>query len=257
MRTSLLFIHGNSCSREYFFYQKNSDLLNDYDLHFINLIGHGKNNEIPKGFSYSLNDQSRAISDYIAKNNLNNVILIGHSLGGHIALRVKFIDVDNKISGLFLYGTAPLTSELRFDLAFHPIEELSLLFTETWTLDQVELVSSGLFANCNAKDRIMLKEILLASDGHARYQLAKEIKDSNGFDEVEFLKLLKIPFQILICKNDIFVNYEYLKSTIENNCFDYLLTTFSHSPHVEHPEEFNTYVKNFVERVENKMIDSK
>jgi pimeloyl-ACP methyl ester carboxylesterase len=80
---TLLFIHGLSSNLEA--WKKNIGQLQDkYRCIAVDLPGYGKSSR--NSPSYSLSDYSQFIKDFIKKKELENVILVGHSMGGQIAV---------------------------------------------------------------------------------------------------------------------------------------------------------------------------
>ena len=80
--TTILFIHGNSLSNEYFTKQLNSNLNNHFRLIALDLPGHG-NSEKSDHYSFPL--LVEVVQEFIKKKITSNFFVVGHSLGGHIA----------------------------------------------------------------------------------------------------------------------------------------------------------------------------
>ncbi|MDR0568823.1 MAG: alpha/beta hydrolase [Spirochaetaceae bacterium] len=94
---SLLFIHGLGGS-----YRDNSSagaLSKYFDYYAINLPGHGEA-DIPR-FDASLEEYAYYTAEYIKERNLQNLILMGHSLGGGVVCIAENL-VRNHLAGLIL-----------------------------------------------------------------------------------------------------------------------------------------------------------
>lgn len=84
-RESLVFVHGLGCSRDSFRDVWNIPLFEHRTILTFDLLGFGGSSK-PKGFSYSLEDHSEICKVVIEKLNLEEIHLIGHSMGGAVGL---------------------------------------------------------------------------------------------------------------------------------------------------------------------------
>jgi len=75
---NLVFVHGSGCNR--FFLRSIHEEVSEYNCYFIDLPGHGNSDDT----GYSFGNYVNAVSDFVK--DLDNVILLGHSLGGTIVL---------------------------------------------------------------------------------------------------------------------------------------------------------------------------
>ncbi|MFA5249635.1 MAG: alpha/beta hydrolase [Candidatus Paceibacterota bacterium] len=114
-RFSLVFIHGLSGSSSAWKYY-GERLGNDYNLLFFDLRGHGRSSKYSNYSDYDLEKISADIFDLTKENNLNNILLVGHSYGCLLALdflsRYKnavngavFLSPNFKIRDIFLVKT--------------------------------------------------------------------------------------------------------------------------------------------------------
>lgn len=75
---NLVFVHGSGCNKT--FLQPIQEFVSEYNCYFIDLPGHGKSDNT----GYNSENYINAISNFVS--DLDNVILIGHSLGGTLVL---------------------------------------------------------------------------------------------------------------------------------------------------------------------------
>ncbi|OOM82512.1 pimeloyl-[acyl-carrier protein] methyl ester esterase [Clostridium puniceum] len=75
---NLVFIHGSGCNR--FFLRSIHEEVSEYNCYFVDLPGHGNSDDT----GYSFVNYVNAVSDFVR--GLDNVILLGHSLGGTVVL---------------------------------------------------------------------------------------------------------------------------------------------------------------------------
>ncbi|MFX1565104.1 MAG: alpha/beta fold hydrolase [Promethearchaeota archaeon] len=99
----LVFIHGWAASHRFWKYQiplfAQSNLVIAYDLR-----GHGDSEKPAHG--YSIRDHIQDLESILATQQISNPVLIGHSLGGMIALQATLDELVNP-RGLVLVGTSP------------------------------------------------------------------------------------------------------------------------------------------------------
>jgi pimeloyl-ACP methyl ester carboxylesterase len=104
-RSGAVFVHGSALRTDVWHYQLNG--INDHRLVFYDLRGHGLSQ--PKGGSeYNIETMSRDLSAVVADSGLNNVVVVGHSVGGMIALDFALRTLsDNgpEVKGLVLLNT--------------------------------------------------------------------------------------------------------------------------------------------------------
>ena len=110
---TLLFLHGFGAN-SYTWSKVSPTLSQNYRLILIDLKGHGASPK-PNDRAYSLHDQAELVSAFITDNGLEDVTLIGHSLGGGIALLVALrlaSKVPNAISSLILIDSIAYSQPL-------------------------------------------------------------------------------------------------------------------------------------------------
>lgn len=104
---ALVFIHGNSLSSKSFEKQLEDPFLKKYNIAALDLPGHGDSPIAANpSKTYSVKGFVHDVSVFIESNFHESVILVGHSLGGHIALETAAM-LPN-IKGIFIFGAPPL-----------------------------------------------------------------------------------------------------------------------------------------------------
>ena len=109
----LLFIHGLGSSSAVWKKQLEA-LKQDYQLMTVDLYGHGNNTKTPSDIS--IKQTAKIISEEIREKELSNITIVGHSLGGLIAIeladhnkhiidRLILIDVPTKQTGMTLFNS--------------------------------------------------------------------------------------------------------------------------------------------------------
>lgn len=82
---SLVFIHGLGCTKEIFNRVWHFPGFDEFTILTIDLVGFGDSSK-PQEFSYDIKDQAEIVKCVLEKLKLENVNLIGHSMGGAVAL---------------------------------------------------------------------------------------------------------------------------------------------------------------------------
>ncbi|WP_237324188.1 alpha/beta fold hydrolase [Vibrio penaeicida] len=136
--TQVLFIHGSPGSKEgYLGYLDYSDLQSIANLVSIDRLGYGASSPMPET---SIRRQAQAILPYLSNEKAN--ILVGHSLGGPIALQLALIAPD-KVQGMVLVAPA-FDPELEHPKWYNYIADTilaKLLLPFEWNQSNIEMMS--------------------------------------------------------------------------------------------------------------------
>jgi pimeloyl-ACP methyl ester carboxylesterase len=109
----LILLHGYGAST-YSWRYVSAHFSKSYRVIAIDLKGFGLSDK-PMDNDYSVSDQSRIISEFVRVHSLENVILVGHSLGGAVSLLTYLMQSDHDvhhISKLILFDTASYKQDL-------------------------------------------------------------------------------------------------------------------------------------------------
>lgn len=93
---NLVFVHGTGCNKK--FLKSLALMFNEYNCYLIDLPGHGNS----ESTGYNFDNYVKAISSLVKK--LDNVVLIGHSLGGTLVLKTASLNLKS------ILGIVPLNS---------------------------------------------------------------------------------------------------------------------------------------------------
>lgn len=95
---NLIFLHGWGADFKSFYYLK--DILKNCTLHFATLDGFGSTCE---PYDVTICGYSQRLHNYILSNNLKNIVLVGHSFGGRVAIEYAY---KYNLVGLVLVDSA-------------------------------------------------------------------------------------------------------------------------------------------------------
>lgn len=226
----ILLIHGNSLSSKSFNKQLDSSLGNVYHLIAIELPGHGDSPPVsdPRN-NYSFPGYADAVIAVIKKLYLSNVVLVGHSLGGHIALEIS--ERFSGVKGIFIFGTPPLgvppdINQTFLDMALRPST----------------LIKDG------SKIPQFLEDDITKTDPNARKFMIRNTVKNKFTDEIEIVAKLKIPLAVIHGAHDQVINLDYIKKIQMPSLWRIRFTLFKMQvthPNGKHQMNLIVYWRNF------------
>jgi len=179
----IIFIHGWPVNHKMFEYQFTELPKHGYRCIGIDLRGFGDSDKPWDGYNYdTMADDLRAVLDYLI---LQNVILVGFSMGGAIAIHYMARHQGSGIAKLVLLGAAAPCFTKREDFPYG-IEKAAVddLIRQTYT-DRPSMLknfSEIFFANPEKLSRefkIWNLSLGLAASAHATIQCAIELRDAD------------------------------------------------------------------------------
>jgi sigma-B regulation protein RsbQ len=234
--TTLLFIHGLDLD-ESFWSDQVHVFSSQYKVVTLDLAGHGKSGSNRQ--HWTVKSFAKDIIQLIQKEKFSNIILVGHSMGGDIALDVtdsipssiigligvdNFKDIDFRMDRKFEEGLKEYIHQWRSDYKKH---------TEQFVRDMLD----------SATDEAVAQRIIQTyqeTDPAITLAIFKNL--FAVLDETK-TKLNKLPFPLRLIINDHPPrNYEGWKSLPHGYHLSIMKKT-GHFPMVERPEEFNGYLR--------------
>lgn len=233
--TTLFFVHCWMCNQD--FWKNQIDIFSkDYHVVTIDLAGHGASGDEREIWSIeSLAKDVTAVADELG---LDNIILIGHSMGGPVSLFAADMLGDRVI------GVVGVDN-------FQDIEQVG-------TEEQVEQFTAPMEADFKntvhsfvayrmfpaGSDSVLVDKVAAAmSNGHKRagIDLISELFLNSPKPLVE-----KLQVPIVVIYSDHFpIKYDVLKSA-SADADSIMINGVGHFPHLEKPDDFNTSLKRAV-----------
>jgi pimeloyl-ACP methyl ester carboxylesterase len=240
---TLLFLHGFGAN-SYTWTKVSETLSQNYRVILLDLKGHGASPK-PNDSAYSLHDQAELVTAFILENSLEDLTLIGHSLGGGIALLVALklgSKVPNPISSLILIDTVaysqPLPAFIKI-LRVPVLAQLSVCLVPN-RLQALQVLRLAYHDNEKiTNDTIDAYSTPLALPGahHALIETAKQIIPQDIEDISSRYGTIRIPTLLLWGKHDRIVPLEVgerLHHAISNSDL-VVIDDAGHIPHEEAP----------------------
>ena len=237
---SVLFIHGNNSAKEAFERQFQDQNLNKkYHLLALDLPGHGASARFAG--DYSIEVFTACVTEFCQTLQLARPVLVGHSLGGHIAIRTsQRID----LSALAITNTPPLETPEDLYKGIRPNENFNSLFQAQLSPTEKRGVAEASAESAFLRGKI--EEWIGVCDPHFRTSFPKSFA-TDPCGEVGIVKKLDIPFACFGSSGDTLINHAYVKAVVgEEKYFE--IDGNSHYFHFEQSEAFNHQLRIFLER---------
>jgi len=244
---AFLLIHGNSANAETFTPQLAGDFGNRYRVVALDLPGHGRSSAAADPeTTYSLGGYAGVVIEVVRSLQLVRPVVVGWSLGGHIALEAAEHLPD--AAGFFIYGTPPFGIPLAIERAFLSNPNLPAAFSPTISEEQASIVANAL-VRPGAEAPPLFREAILNTDGRARLLLGASLDAANFRDEVQIVANLRTPLAILHGAGEQLVNLDYLQSLTIPSLWRGAIQIIAEAGHAvqwEQPERFNALLADFV-----------
>ena len=244
---AVMLIHGNSASGLAYRHQLNSALGDKYRLVAIDLPGHGDSDRASDMSAYSLPGYASVVAAAAYALNMEDAVLVGWSLGGHIALEVH--NSLPKAKGFVIFGTPPLAFPPDMGKAFLPNSAVSVGFTADITKEQAAAYANSFFAPNSSLDLAPFVADIARTDGNARVGLAASIKPNGYQDEVQIVANLTRPLAILHGEGEQLVSASYISELTLPTLWReqiQMIRIAGHAPHWEQPGTFNALLEEFI-----------
>lgn len=239
---TILFLNGNSHSRRCFSKQLEDQRFLDYKLISVDLPGHGDSAHLE---DYSLITLANIIQKFIADIEIKEFIVVGHSLGGHVAIQLlNFIQPN----GLVVFGTPPMTKPFT-PIGFLENKNIAPLGLETSDLKTLEALSDELrYSN---EDRKIFVEDYYKTDSKFRTQIFQSVFEGKYQDEIKLLDSYTGKIMSILLSDDKIVNNNYIAEIFQLNNADVTTLNSGHSPQIEVADQFNDLLFTFSESLFN------
>jgi len=246
---AVLLIHGNFASGRIFQPQLESAVGKNYRLIAIDLPGHGQSsNASHPAATYSIAGYAAIVANIVKQLELESVVIVGWSLGGHIALEIIQILRDAK--GVMIFGAPPLS--------FHPnVLQAFLLSPAIWSAyflvnlsdAQANRFAKACFSPGSTNIPAFYSQDVRRTDPRASISSLASFWPTRFPNEVEAIKKMTVPLAIIHGEREQLVNRLYLQSlkvpTLWRGMIQ-IIPGAGHAASWDQPEYFNDLLGRFL-----------
>jgi len=244
---AFLLIHGNSSSSRSYQKVLDSDLGKSHRMVAMDLPGHGDSDKADNPEAvYHMPGYAKVVGEVADALDLTDAIVVGWSLGGHIALEAVPHMSDAK--GFVIFGTPPLAFPPSMETAFLPNPNVNIGFTPELTEEQMATYVTDFFKPDTTDLPETFMEDIRKSDGMARATVGASIKPDGYTDEVVIVKSMTQPLLVIHGAQEKLINGDYFESVEMPTLWRdkvHMIDDAGHAPHWETPEEFTKLLADF------------
>ena len=243
----ILMLHGTGSCRAVFGHQLDSPLAARHRLVALDLPGHGDSADATDPAAYSLRGMTGAVREVVAQLELGRFIILGWSLGGHIAIEMI---AHAGLAGLMVCGTPPVArGPLGMLRAFRPSWDMPLASKEHYSDRDV----ARFFSLCYGRGAT--PELLAAirrADGRVRPATVQSMTRGDCLDQRQAVATAPVPVALVNGREEPFVRLSYLDTLAGPTLWHGLpivIEEAGHAPFWDQPGEFNPLLEAFASEV--------
>lgn len=241
--TPILLLHGTASSRAAFAHQFDSPLAEQHRLLALDLPGHGDSGNAADASAYSLEALTETVSRFIDAMKLRQLVIVGWSLGGHIAMELIG---HPAMAGIMVTGAPPVSrGPLGMLRAFHPSWDMLLASKEKFSERDVQRFYELCFAHGGSPE---LLAAVRRADGRVRPALTSSMMRGEMRDERRAVETSPVPVAIVNGVDDPFLRLPYLEGLRWGSLWHgtpMLLAGAGHAPFWDQPETYNELLVEF------------
>lgn len=210
----------------------------------IDLLGHGETECL--GYVHSMEDNAEAVHTVLAELRIRKAILVGHSMGGYVALAFAELYPEAVKGFVLLNSTSKSDSDERKtnrDRAIKAVKQSYKAF--------VSMAIANLFSE-NNRERLV-EEIELVKKEALKTPLQAIVASLEGMkirkDREVLLHLTPYPKMLILGEKDPVLPYEENKTQTENSAVALVTFPDGHMSHIENQEELTGVLLEFFKKV--------
>lgn len=254
-KNQIILIHGFGLNHKTW-YDISPILSAHATLYMVDLIGFG-DSPAPKSWPYTIEAQAEILLNLINKEKFSDVVLIGHSYGGGVALMLlhKMIEQGNSdlVRKLILIAPAAYPQPLPFFAALPCIPIIGRIFLASVNAEfQIKTTLREVFFNKKAVTQERVKRyvgnITKPSHRNALIKTAKNIMPKKIGEVLKEIEKIQHKTLLIYGENDSVIlkrNLERLSRTLSNST-TYKISSCGHVPQEEYPDHTAELISDFL-----------
>jgi len=255
---AVLLIHGNSSSSLAYGPQLDSEIGHIHRMVAVDLPGFGDSQPVYDPDSVlGLQGSARMVVKVAAALGLEDAVLVGWSLGGHIALEA--LAGLPRCKGVLIFGAPPLAFPPDMAAAFLPNPIMAAGFNPSPTLDEMNAYVQAFFAPGTRDIPGLFVEDMRRADGRARAAVGASIRPGGYQDEVALVQSMRVPLAVVQGEGEQLVSLDYLRRLPMPSLWRsevQVIPGSGHAPQWEQPAAFNALLSAFVADCEGQQGDA-
>ncbi len=245
---AIVFIHGNSSSKEVFARQFDDSVLGAYRLVAFDLPGHGASDDARNPESaYSFGGYAEVAGQVLQSLGLFKPTLFGWSLGGHIGL--EMIGRGVPVAGLMISGAPPVRPTMDSLMAGFNIDpNAENLTAKRDFTDEDAIAYATHTSSVDGELDPHLLAVCKRTDGRARELMFASVAGGQFLDEADIVREMTAPFAIVNGMDDPFIRADYFDSLAYGSLWQSGVVRVGgadHSPFLQQPDKFNALLGKF------------
>jgi pimeloyl-ACP methyl ester carboxylesterase len=236
-------IHGNSSCRGVFRHQLDG-YFGDRHLVTFDLPGHGASSNAPDPKrTYTRPGLAEATLEMLHRLGLTEVVVLGWSLGGHIAL--EMLPHFPGIRGLMIVGAPPISGG-NFALGFKGAPQTGAASKAALSEEERAGFLQAIFGRSAEP---FLHDAMARADGRFRERLFEAGRAGMGSDAQQLVQTNRTPLAVVNGAADNLVKVDYFDTIEYANLWEgrcHRLDGSGHAPFFESPGDFNPILERFL-----------
>jgi 2-succinyl-6-hydroxy-2,4-cyclohexadiene-1-carboxylate synthase len=233
-------------------WQEIHDSLNpNFNYIGIDLVGHGKSDSPVIVDKYRPQALSKQINDILSNLAIEQVIIIGYSMGGRAALNFV-INHPNEIRGLILESTTAGIESVKIRSERIKIDEELANYIESHNIEEfVELwMSKDIFNTQKRFSNEKLKNIRKKKTLNSKIGLANSLRGF-GTGRIDYMgnNLNQINCPVMLITGELDTKFTRINSVLKKkftSAKHKIINNAGHNTHIEEPERFVTVINDFL-----------
>lgn len=240
---AIVFLHGfleNTTMWDYFI----ADFSKKFRIITIDLLGHG--NTEPLGYVHSMEDNADIVHAVISELKIRKVIVVGHSMGGYVALAFAELYADNVKGMVLLNSTSRADSDERKSNRDRAIKAVKQNYSNF-----VRLSIANLFSQNNREK--LTHEIEKVKNEALKTPLQGIVASLEGMkirkDREVILHFSSYQILLVLGKKDPVLNYDESLEQIEGTNVRLITYPDGHMSHIENKESLKKDLFDFIKNI--------